>query len=204
MSSPAAALHGIGKRYAPWSAWVLTDVDLELAPGTLTTVTGANGTGKSTLLRVASGASQPTRGRVERTGRAALVPERLPARLGMTATTYLAHMARLHGLPAGAARARGAEVLHRLGLSPGAAVPIRTLSKGNSQKVALAQALLGPVDLLVLDEPFSGLDGAARVELAGLLDEARSNGAAVLASSHQTDHAMTADQSFTISGGRLS
>ena len=98
----------------------------------------------------------------------------------MTARSYVEHMARLRGVDAVA----GLEVLERLALAPGPDVPIATLSKGNSQKVALAQALGAPVGLLLLDEPTSGLDPRAREVLQDLLAERRAAGAAILVTTH--------------------
>ena len=85
------------------------------------------------------------------------MPERLPGRLRLTPRQYLAHMGRIRGAGPDQVAARADELLTRLALAPGPDVPIGTLSRGNAQKVALAQALLAPVRLLVLDEPYGGL-----------------------------------------------
>jgi ABC-type multidrug transport system ATPase subunit len=140
----------------------LDHVDLRLEPGTVTAVVGANGSGKSTLLRVLAGVSRPTAGAVlARPPRVGYVPERLPSRLRMTSRTYLAHMARLQRLEPFRAATRIDELAERLGVQPSLDAPISILSKGNNQKVALAQALLAPVELLLLDEAWNGLDPAA-------------------------------------------
>ncbi len=94
------------------------------------------------------------------------MPERLPARPRMTADQYLTHMGWLRGLAPAAAAARSRVLLTRLALAPGPDVPIGTLPRGNCQQVALAQALLAPVRLLVLDEPDGGLGGRALAEAA--------------------------------------
>jgi ABC-type multidrug transport system ATPase subunit len=147
-------LEGVRKRFGRAEPWVLDGIDATFAAGAVTLVVGGNGSGKSTLLRTVVGASAPTRGRVLRpAGPAAYVPERLPAELRMTARQYVRHMGRLRGLPAPAVTARAEELFERLGLRPGPDVPVGELSKGNSQKVALTQALLAPTALLVLDEP---------------------------------------------------
>ena len=99
-------------------------------------------------------------------------PERLAARTKFTGVEYLCHMGRIKGLDAGVISTGSRELLRRLDLQPGPNEPIESLSKGNRQKLVLAQAFLGPVGLLVLDEPFSGLDLVAHAALAELTNEA--------------------------------
>jgi ABC-2 type transport system ATP-binding protein len=179
---------------------VLREVDLELASGTVTEVVGGNGSGKSTLLRIVAGLTRPTGGAVRaRPAAVAYAPERLPTGLRMSALEYVGHMARLRGLDAGAY----ATLLDRLALAPGAGVPIRTLSKGNSQKVALAQALAPPAELVLLDEPASGLDAAARATLCELVAERRAAGAAVLVTTHLPLDGLVVDRTFELDGGAL-
>src|SRR5689334_24028478 len=103
----------------------------------------------------------------------------------MTARQYLSHLGRLRGLPPSVVAARTLELSDRLGLAPGPDVQISALSKGNSRKVAAMQALLRPCGLLVVDEPYAGLDAPACAALATLLDEAATAGAAVLVSAHE-------------------
>jgi ABC-type Mn2+/Zn2+ transport system ATPase subunit len=178
---------GVRKRFTRRGRWVLDGVDLLIPPGACTVIAAANGAGKSTLLRIVAGASVPTAGRVRgRPGTVAYVPERAPVRLRMTARQYLAHMGRLRGLPAGAVRARAEELSERLALAPGPDVQISALSKGNSQKVALMQAFLRPVELLVVDEPYTGLDAPASGAVRELLAEAAAAGTAVLVSAHES------------------
>jgi ABC-2 type transport system ATP-binding protein len=194
----------VRKRYSRWGEWVLDGVSLAAAPGSLTVLVGDNGSGKSTLLRILTGAAMATRGEVERPeGSIGYVPERLPVQLRLTARQYLDHMARLRGLDRSCSEARAAEVLRRLVLRPGADVPIGELSKGNNQKVALAQAFLTPVQLLALDEPDSGLDMAAAQELAELINEARLAGTAVFISTHDPAWFATADTGYQLAAGRV-
>jgi ABC-type multidrug transport system ATPase subunit len=195
---------GLRKRYGRGGRWVLDGVELAAGAGTVTAVAGGNGSGKSTLLRILAGAASPTRGRVIRPERSVgYVPERLPAQLRFTAGQYLAHLGRLRGLDRRTIDARSRELLGRLALHPGPDVPIGELSKGNSQKVALAQAFLAPARLLVLDEPYAGLDGAAAAELADLVDAARREGATVLFSTHDPARAGAADAAYRLTAGRL-
>jgi ABC-type multidrug transport system ATPase subunit len=108
-------------------------------------------------------------------------------------------MARLRGVGVGPYEA----LLDRLALSPGAGVPIRTLSKGNSQKVALVQALAPPAGLVLLDEPASGLDAAARATLCELVAERRAAGAAVLVTTHLPLDGLELDARFVLDAGAL-
>ncbi|MFI7891197.1 ATP-binding cassette domain-containing protein [Streptomyces sp. CACIS-1.16CA] len=145
---------------------MLRGIDLALPARALVRVEGGNGTGKSTLLRLLAGIETPAEGRITgRPARTAYVPERFPAALPLTATGYLVHLGRIHGLRTAEAKRRAGEWLTRFGAAEHARTPLAELSKGTSQKVAVAQALLAAPDLLVLDEAWTGLDTAARTEL---------------------------------------
>ncbi|MCP2257833.1 ABC-type multidrug transport system, ATPase component [Streptoalloteichus tenebrarius] len=177
-------LVAVGKRFGR-GPWVLSGVTLSLPAGEVTAVRGTNGAGKSTLLRVVAGISPPTTGRVlDRPRRVAYVPEQFPAQGGMSGHAYLRHMARLRGLGASRAARRVEWLWERFGVRGDPDGPLRALSKGNRQKVALAQAFLVPPELLVLDEPWSGLDAAAHGVLAEVVAEARQEGAAVVVTDH--------------------
>ncbi|MEV8017166.1 ABC transporter ATP-binding protein [Streptomyces sp. NPDC086554] len=180
----ALRLDGVGRRYAVGGPWVLRGVGLGIRAGTLVRIEGANGTGKSTLLRMIAGIDAPSEGRVVGRPRTAYVPERFPAALPFTAVGYLTHLGRIHGLPKGEA-ARGAEeLLERFGAGSYARTPLSELSKGSSQKVAVAQALLARPELLVLDEAWTGLDAAARDELDRTVAERVTEGGAVVFVDH--------------------
>lgn len=182
---------------------MLQGVDLELQPGSRTAIVGGNGSGKSTLLRIAAGVSWPTDGAALLPDRIAYVPERLATRSKFTGAEYLAHMGRIKGLDAAVIDTRSRELLRRLDLQPGPDEPIESLSKGNRQKLVLAQAFLGPVGLLVLDEPFSGLDPVAHTALGELTNEAESGGTAVLVSSHHAFPEQVGVRQLRIHDGRL-
>ncbi|MFJ5047318.1 ATP-binding cassette domain-containing protein [Streptomyces sp. NPDC088719] len=178
-------LRGVGHRYGLRGAWVLRGVDLTLPARTLVRVEGANGAGKSTLLRLLAGIDAPAEGRVTgRRTRTAYVPERFPAALPLTATGYLVHLGRIHGLRSTEAKRRAGEWLTRFGAAEHARTPLAELSKGTSQKVAVAQALLAAPDLLVLDEAWTGLDTAARAELDRAVAERVAAGATVVFVDH--------------------
>ncbi|MFJ8669442.1 ATP-binding cassette domain-containing protein [Streptomyces sp. NPDC093600] len=156
----------MGRRYGLRGPWVLRGVDLTLPAGTLVRITGTNGTGKSTLLRLIAGIDAPSEGRIRgRPPRTAYVPERFPAALPFTARGYLVHLGRVQGLGRARAAARAGEWLDRFAAGGFADAPLAELSKGTSQKVAVAQALLAEPPLLVLDEAWTGLDEGARREL---------------------------------------
>ena len=195
-------LQGVFKRFARHDPWVLNGFDVVLEPGTGTFVTGTNGSGKSTVLRIAAGLARPTRGTASRATTTAYLPERQPESLRMTGSSYLTHFGRMRGLGLEAARTRISDLLGSLGLEPGPDVPIEDLSKGNRQKILVAQAFLCPVQLLVLDEPFSGLDAAAEIALRDLLIEARAAGAAILVSGHDAEQSLDGYRVLQIVDGR--
>ncbi|MFE7761701.1 ATP-binding cassette domain-containing protein [Streptomyces sp. NPDC057438] len=197
-------LEGVGRRYGFRGPWVLRDVDLEIAPGTLTRVEGANGTGKSTLLRVLAGLDAPTVGRATGRPRTAYVPERFPAALPFTAAEYLTHLGAVHGLDRPAAAHAATEWLERFGAAEYARTPMGELSKGSSQKVAVAQALLAAPELLVLDEAWTGLDADAREELERVVVERTAAGAAVVFVDHDPGRLAGApDATYAVVGGAL-
>ncbi|GAQ61933.1 ABC transporter ATP-binding protein [Streptomyces scabiei] len=197
-------LEGVGRRYGFRGPWVLRDVDLEIAPGTLTRVEGANGTGKSTLLRVLAGLDAPTVGRATGRPRTAYVPERFPAALPFTAAEYLTHLGAVHGLDRPAAARAATEWLERFGAAEYARTPMGELSKGSSQKVAVAQALLAAPELLVLDEAWTGLDADAREELERVVVERTAAGAAVVFVDHDPGRLAGApDAVYAVVGGAL-
>ncbi|WP_063746611.1 ATP-binding cassette domain-containing protein [Catenuloplanes japonicus] len=198
-------LRGVGKRYNR-SRTVLDDIDLVIYPGEVVGVVGGNGSGKSTLLRIVAGLSPVTSGRViARPRNVGYVPERFPTQARISARSYLKHIGRIKGLSTRDALSRADELLVRLALVGGANSELRRLSKGNAQKVAVAQALMVPPQLLVLDEPWSGLDAAAHDVLAELIEEtARDGGAVVFTDHREAVVSASASVIYRISGGRLS
>jgi ABC-2 type transport system ATP-binding protein len=197
-------LAAAAKRYAWRDPWVLKDLDLTVAPGRLVEVRGANGSGKSTLLRMLAGATLPTRGR--RVAAAGLAvgygPERLIPAPPFAAGTYLAHHARLRRLPEAVGSAHAAALAERLGVASLLGEPLRTLSKGSLQKVVIIQALLGEPALVILDEPFAGLDAEASVALCDVVSEVTAAGSTVLFSDHrERDVRPRADLVWRVSDG---
>ena len=181
-------LHQVAFRYRRRAPWVLRDVTLTVPRGRIIEVNGANGAGKSTLLRLLAGVLPPARGRVsDRPARVGYAPERFPAAQPFTAGAYLTHMARIRGLPADLAERGIAEWSERLNFTEMLGTRLPDLSKGSAHKTGLIQALLASQDLLVLDEPFAGLDGPTRTALPALLSDLTADGASVVVSDHQGD-----------------
>ncbi|QUQ66571.1 ATP-binding cassette domain-containing protein [Kutzneria sp. CA-103260] len=169
---------GVWMRYGR-GPMVLRGVDAELAPGTVTVVLGENGCGKSTLLRIAAGITVPSTGAVRgRPPSVSYLPERFPDQLRLSARAYLRHFARIRRLPT------RSELLERLGFAGDLDQPMSELSKGNAQKVGITQTFGCTDGFLVLDEPWAGLDVAARAVLSELVREAAASGATVLVTDH--------------------
>lgn len=197
-------LRGVGRRYGLRGPWVLSGVDLDVPAGALLRVEGTNGTGKSTLLRLVAGIDKPTVGRVHGRVRTAYVPERFPAALPFTATDYLVRMGRVHGLGKEEAVRAAGEWLERFGAAGHARTPLAELSKGSSQKVAVAQALLADPELLVLDEAWTGLDPRARAELDRAVTGRVADGGSVVFVDHDPLRlAGAADAVYRITGSGL-
>ncbi|RKN13356.1 ATP-binding cassette domain-containing protein [Micromonospora musae] len=179
-------LENVWLRYHRRGPWVLRDAAIGIAPGEAAIVQGRNGAGKSTLLQLAAGVLRPTRGRVvERPTVVGWVPERFPADQPFDVHYYLVAMGRMAGLtPVEAGRAVD-HWTERLGLARFRRVRLPELSKGTAQKVGLAQAMLRPPGLLVLDEPWEGLDASSRELVPELIDEVLADGGSVLVSDHR-------------------
>ena len=196
----------------------LLDVDLEIAPGEVFGYLGPNGAGKTTTTRLLMGMLRPTAGRAEVFGHDAWTAAvQVHRRVGYLAgepalydrLTGRQHVTFLAGLRHGARRgdaqdaARRAEVLARR-LDLDLTRPSRTLSKGNKQKLAIVLALMSQPELLILDEPTTGLDPFVQQEFHALLREQTARGGSVLLSSHVLGEVQrVADRIGVVRGGRL-
>ncbi|MER6942439.1 ABC transporter ATP-binding protein [Nonomuraea sp. NPDC000554] len=173
-------LSKVSFRYRRREPSVIREVDAHLEPGDVVEVTGVNGAGKSTLLRLLAGLTRPTEGTI--TGRPAVVgfaPDRFPVEQPFTVSGYLRHMSRVRGGARWEPWAERLNMSHLLGLRLG------ELSKGSAHKVGLAQALMASPRLLILDEPFAGLDADTRDALPSLVTDLSADGVVVVASDHQ-------------------
>jgi ABC-2 type transport system ATP-binding protein len=159
------ALEQVAKRYGR-GAPVVSGIDLELADGEIVVLAGGNGSGKSTVLRMVAGLTKPSAGKI--TGippSVSYLPESFPSGLRITADEYLKAMAAIRGADV----TKVDDLLAELRFTGDRAQPMGALSKGNAQKIALAQAFLADSGPMVLDEPWSGLDQLASDRLGPLL-----------------------------------
>lgn len=197
-------LAGVNKQYGRGYP-VLTDVDLTVRAGETVAIVGGNGSGKSTLLRILAGISLPTKGTLTDPPHSiGYVPERFSANTRMSAYAYLCHMGRIRGLSTRQAAQRTKDLLERLRLEPGPDFAIRDLSKGNAQKVALAQSLIERPELLILDEPWSGLDSSAHGTLSAIIAETAAAGSSVVFTDHRESITrVETSHRYEIDGGRI-
>jgi ABC-2 type transport system ATP-binding protein len=188
------SLESISKRFGAVQA--LDRCSFSIERGRLLGFLGPNGAGKTTAMRAVFGLVRLDAGEVLWDSRPIGLAERLrfgymPEERGlyprMQLGEQLAYFGCLHGLDDGAARAAASEWLERLGLADRARAKVEELSHGNQQRAQLAAALLHEPELLVLDEPFAGLDPVAVQTLAHVLRGEAARGAAVLFSSHQLE-----------------
>ena len=190
---PVILVESVSKRYGRLLA--LDDVSLEVAPGEVIGLLGPNGSGKTTLIRLLTGYLTPSTGRLRVAGhdtveapmearrRIGYVPESVPLYAHMRVREFLGFMARLRGVPAAVAAGAVARAAARTGLGDVLAVPIRTLSRGFRQRVAIAQALVHDPEVVILDEPTNGLDPRQIIETRRLIQDLAGTHT-VLVSSH--------------------
>ncbi|KAA9089770.1 zinc ABC transporter ATP-binding protein AztA [Microbacterium radiodurans] len=189
----------------------LRGVDLDVVRGELLGIVGANGSGKSTLLSVAAGLLAPTSGTAVRAAgaRVGLVPQstaddaRLPLTVG-DLVTMGRWRERGPFLPLRRTdRVRVAEAIETVGLGGLARRPLAALSGGQRQRAHLAQALAQDADLLLLDEPMSGLDAVSRDAVASALAAVAATGVAVVAVTHDLGELGAVDAVCRLADGRV-
>ena len=187
-------LRDLRKRYGGVTA--LDGCSFTVTPGRVLGFLGRNGAGKTTAMRSIFGLVEPDAGGVfwqgQPVGRAqrmrfGYMPEERGLYPRMRVEDQIAYFARLRGLEQPAARAAAARWLERLDLGASATSTVESLSHGNQQRVQLAVALVGGPELLVLDEPFSGLDPIAADTLSSVIRDETERGTAIVFSSHQLD-----------------
>ncbi|UUI39010.1 ABC transporter ATP-binding protein [Oceanobacillus oncorhynchi] len=198
-------LKSIKKKYGKKT--ILYDMSLRLEEREVIAVLGGNGSGKSTFLRMAAGVERPDSGQVVYTDkniRIGYVPERFPNYLRFTPYEYLHYTGRIGDVSEAELKQRISSLLHRFQLDKWSDRRISTLSKGNIQKVGIIQAILPQPELLVLDEPLSGLDFSAQQELLLILDELKEQGTAILLTYHEAPiFEEVVDQTYYIKDGQL-
>ncbi|GAA1262508.1 ATP-binding cassette domain-containing protein [Saccharothrix xinjiangensis] len=184
----------VSKRYGEVVA--LADMTFDVRAGELFGFVGSNGAGKTTTMRIALGVLAADSGEVRWNGepitfetrrRIGYMPEERGLYPRMKVLDQLVYLAELHGLPTNAAHRSAEDWIARLGLRDRRGDEVQKLSLGNQQRVQLAAALVHEPDVLVLDEPFSGLDPVAVDVMSQVLREKAATGVPVVFSSHQLD-----------------
>lgn len=211
-TEPMVAVQALVKAFGPRR--VLAGVDLMLAPGESLVLVGPNGAGKTTLLRILATLSRPTSGTVRVAGQdLAHAGEEVRHALGflshrlllyedLTALQNLLFYARMYDLPD--ARARAVALLERVGLADRAHDLVGTFSRGMQQRLAVARAVLHRPRLLLLDEPYTGLDLRATDLLTRLLAEVQEEGCSLLVTTHDLVLGLQlAGRVGVLSGGHL-
>lgn len=199
---------GLSKRFGDFQA--VRDVSLAIAAGGIFGVLGPNGAGKTTTLRMLLGIIEPDSGTRTLLGsasprsvahRVGYLPEERGLYPGMTARDSIAFMGALRGLPLHEGRRRADARLASLGLGHAAPLKIRKLSKGMAQMVQVVGAMVHDPELIVLDEPFSGLDPVNQERLEALVREQQARGATIILSTHVMGHAERLCDALTIITG---
>jgi len=209
-SDPAVFAEHLVKRFG--ERRVVDGVDLSVPRGAIYGVLGPNGAGKTTTLRTLLGIIEPDEGRRtvlghasprEASDRIGYLPEERGLYPAMKARDAIAFMGALRGLDRRTGRTRAAEMMEAAGLGHAIDEKIRKLSKGMAQLVQLLGSVVHRPDLLVLDEPFSGLDPVNQEKLEALILAERDRGATVLFSTHIMAHAeRVCDRLAIIAGGK--
>ena len=180
---------------------VLRKLDLQIERGEFVALLGPNGSGKSTLLRLLAGLSRPTGGMIriggwEIPGEAAavrsqigMVSHKTLLYENLTAQENLLFVARLYNLDKATRDARINDLLAQVGLAKRADSLVRTFSRGMQQRLSIARALLHDPDVLLLDEPYTGLDQDAGITLDNLLNDAHSGQRTIIMTTHQIERA---------------
>ncbi len=204
-------IRGATKRFGDRT--VLDDVTFGVGAGRLTGFVGGNGAGKTTTMRIVLGVLAADSGEVLMNGRPVTADDRrgfgyMPEERGlypkMRVHEQLVYLARLRGMRAADASAAADDLIDRLELSERRDEPIEKLSLGNQQRAQIAAALVHDPSVLVLDEPFSGLDPMAVETVLGVLAERAARGVPVLFSSHQLDLVeRLCDDIVVIADGRI-
>ena len=191
---PSLEITRLNKSYGSLQA--LTDLSFEVNSGEIFGFVGSNGAGKTTAMRIALGVLAADSGEVRFRGRpmdldlrrrVGYMPEERGLYPKMKVGEQLVYLAELHGLDSKAAKSAMEHWTEVLGVAPRRNDELQKLSLGNQQRVQLASALVHDPDLLILDEPFSGLDPVAVEVMSGVLRERAQAGVPVIFSSHQLD-----------------
>ncbi len=193
---PVLEVENVSKKFGDLTA--VDNLSFAVAPGEIFGFLGGNGAGKTTTLRMVLDIIRPTSGRIavlgsapDRRNTAAIgfLPEERGLYANMSAIDTVVYFGRLKRMCANDARAHGLELLERFGLAERAQAKIADMSKGMAQKIQLAASLVNRPELLILDEPFSGLDPVNQGLLENEILDASARGATVVFSTHVMQHA---------------
>lgn len=196
MTDSVLTLDNVVKRFGGFPA--VDGLSFSVARGEIFGFLGPNGAGKTTTLRMILDIIRPTSGRIVVLGSTSAIPVRrrigyLPEERGlyrkMRAAETIAYFAKLRGVPGKQARERAYELLERFGLKEFAKTRNEALSKGMAQKLQLLSTIAHEPELLILDEPFSGLDPINQATLEDLIRELRNEGRTIIFSTHVMQHA---------------
>src|SRR5690242_2560649 len=195
----ALSAQGLSRRYG--YRLVLRDVSLDVHAGELLLLAGPNGAGKTTLLRLLAGLARPTSGSISRAGAIGMVGHDAMLYDDLTALENLEFFGRLQEI---ADRGRPRALLARMELTTWADERARTFSRGMLQRLSIARALLSDPAVLLLDEPFSGLDDRSCQAMRSVLGELTERGCALIVVTHNlSEVADLATRVAFLSGGRL-
>ena len=193
MQDKVFELDGVSRTFGALKA--VDDLTLSLGKGEVTGFLGTNGAGKTTTIKMLIGLLRPTSGTVRLFGgdpadaatraRIGYMPETAYYYPYLNVRELLAFYGGVCGMDRRTVRSRTEELLEEVELADAARRPLRTYSKGMLQRAGIAQALLHDPDLLVLDEPFTGLDPLARIHFRNLLRRLRDRGKSIFFSSHE-------------------
>ena len=196
LMTAALIVDRLTKRYGAQTA--VNDLSFQVAPGNITGFLGPNGAGKTSTVRMILGLIAPTAGRITILGsddvrtvqdRIGFLPEERGLYKRMTPIDAVAFLASLKGVPTAEGKRRAKTMLEAQGLAGHLKKPIKSLSKGMAQKVQLVAAVAHHPDLVILDEPFSGLDPVNQQALEEVIRGIAARGATVLFSTHVMQHA---------------
>jgi heme exporter protein A len=193
----AVEARGLSRRFA--DRWALSGIDISLAGGDCLVVFGPNGAGKTTLLRVLAGLLEPSRGAARVDGMPLPGGAEIRSRVGyisdhsmlypaLTALENVQFAARLQGLPSPREAALGA--LSRLRVADRSDTPVRLLSRGLQQRVSIARAFVHQPRIVLLDEPYTGLDAVGAAALSNAIHELKRAGAALVLVTHNIEEGL--------------
>ena len=196
-SETILTVSGLSRRFG--YRYVVRDVSFELRPGDALLLIGHNGVGKTTLIRLLAGLLQATEGRVDRHGSYGVVAHDSMLYDSLSARENLRFFSRLYGLKNAG---RIDELLQQTGLDEHADRRVGTYSRGMVQRLTLARALLPDPELLLLDEPLTGLDDAASNMVRNMIGERLSRGHSIVLATHQIAEVvdLASNVGFLISG----